>query len=133
MKVVKIDRFYAEKKGFCEFGIKQFCKDNEIDFYGSYTRRELRNIVLRKRRLNCEKYYKELKKIGVSLHVDAKSGYIPFDRDEIIFALEQYDWDNDYELDNIDTEKLYNCLSEVAAEIGYTAEDLILLSVYRVS
>lgn len=62
--LVITDRFYAKKKGFCEDGVKQFCIDNEIDYYGSYTRKELRNIILKNRELNCDKYYKELKKIG---------------------------------------------------------------------
>ena len=54
--------------GFCETGMKQFCEDNGVDFNGEYSRRDLRNIVLQKRELNCKKYRIELKQIGIILN-----------------------------------------------------------------
>lgn len=54
--------------GFCETGMKQFCEDNGVDFEGEYSRKDLRNIVLQKRDLNCRKYRIELRKIGIILN-----------------------------------------------------------------
>lgn len=58
----------AKKLGFCLAGVKQFCEDNNIDYEGSYTRKELRNIVVQNRQVNCEKYKQELKKLGIILN-----------------------------------------------------------------
>lgn len=56
------------KLGFCESGMKSFCEDNNVDFEGQYSRKDLRNIVIKSRALNCEKYNSELKKIGILLN-----------------------------------------------------------------
>jgi len=53
--------------GFCETGMKSFCEDNDLDLEGSYTRAELRNIILQKRKLNCDKYAPEIRKLGIIL------------------------------------------------------------------
>jgi hypothetical protein len=54
--------------GFCETGMKNFCMNNNLDFEGSYTRQELRNIVLQNRAMNYSKYKTELRKIGIILN-----------------------------------------------------------------
>lgn len=54
--------------GFCETGMRNFCADNNLDFNGSYTRKELRNIVIQNRSLNCAKYANELRKVGILLN-----------------------------------------------------------------
>lgn len=53
--------------GFCETGMRSFCADNNIDFDGSYPRKDLRNIVVANREINLRKYRKELSKIGIKL------------------------------------------------------------------
>jgi hypothetical protein len=63
-----INKELGFKLGFCKIGMENFCEDNNIDFEGKYTRKELRNIVLQQRNLNCEKYFKELKKIKILLN-----------------------------------------------------------------
>lgn len=54
--------------GFCETGMRQFCEDNNVDFEGAYSRKELRNIAIQKREVNCKKYKSELKQIGIHLN-----------------------------------------------------------------
>ena len=53
--------------GFCETGMRNFCTDNNLDFDGEYSRRDLRNIVIQRRELNHRKYRSELAKIGINL------------------------------------------------------------------
>lgn len=53
--------------GFCETGMRSFCNDNNVDFEGTYTRKELRNIVTKNREQNYRKYKTELNKIGISI------------------------------------------------------------------
>lgn len=53
--------------GFCETGMRNFCDDNDLDFDGEYSRRDMRNIVIKKRELNYRKYRSELAKIGITL------------------------------------------------------------------
>jgi hypothetical protein len=54
--------------GFCMAGIRQFCEANGIDHTSSFTGKELRDIVVRNRDLNCKMYQGYLKKMGVSLN-----------------------------------------------------------------
>lgn len=54
--------------GFCETGVESFCSDNGLDVDATYTRKELRNIVVAKREVNCSKYKLELNKIGINLN-----------------------------------------------------------------
>lgn len=53
--------------GFCETGMCQFCTDNNINFDESYTRQNLRNIVIENREINYRKYSRELHKIGIKI------------------------------------------------------------------
>lgn len=53
--------------GFCETGMRSFAEDNGIDYNGTYTRQELRNIVIEKRELNNRRYRRELAKVGIHL------------------------------------------------------------------
>ena len=57
----------ARKLGFCDAGIRSFATDNELDINAQYTRAELRNIVLRRRELNYDKYRDELRRIGINI------------------------------------------------------------------
>ena len=57
----------AKSLYFCDEGIGAFCDDNNINITDSFTRKELRNIVLKNRALNC-KYYAELKILGITLN-----------------------------------------------------------------
>lgn len=53
---------------FCSTGVRNFCADNSIDESAEMSRSELRDIVLRNRKLNCEKYSQELRQIGILLN-----------------------------------------------------------------
>ncbi len=53
---------------FCSTGVRNFCADNGIVENAEMRRDELRNIVLKNRKLNCEKYSQELRQIGISLN-----------------------------------------------------------------
>jgi len=53
---------------FCATGIRNFCGDNGLDPDSEITRAELRNIVLKNRKLNCEKYSIDLRKVGINLN-----------------------------------------------------------------
>jgi len=53
---------------FCATGIRNFCGDNGLDPDSEITRAELRNIVLKNRKLNCEKYSVDLRKVGINLN-----------------------------------------------------------------
>jgi len=55
------------KLGFCETGMRNFCDDNNTDINGSYTRQQLRNIVIQNRDVNYRKYRKELAMIGIRI------------------------------------------------------------------
>lgn len=50
---------------FCSTGVRNFCADNGIEESAEMSRAELRNIVLKNRKLNCEKYADELRQIGI--------------------------------------------------------------------
>ncbi|HMN89097.1 MAG TPA: hypothetical protein PKD70_06340 [Saprospiraceae bacterium] len=65
-----IDKDTAEELGFCHFGILQFCDDNDISINSRFTRAELRKIVLKNKKLNCDKYAAELRKIGINLNCE---------------------------------------------------------------
>lgn len=56
------------KLGFCETGMRSFCEDNNLDYEGEYSRKDLRNIAVSNRSVNCQKYAYELKKIGIVLN-----------------------------------------------------------------
>ena len=56
------------KLGFCETGMKSFCEDNNLDYEGEYSRKDLRNIAVSNRNVNCKKYSFELKKLGIVLN-----------------------------------------------------------------
>jgi hypothetical protein len=62
-----INRKTGYDLGFCDTGMKQFCSDNSIDLDGSYTRSELRNIVIQHRAINHQKYRWELSRVGIHL------------------------------------------------------------------
>jgi len=64
----KINKEVGYQLGFCETGMKEFCTDNDLDFDGTYSRKDLRNIVIANRADNCKKYASELKKIGIALN-----------------------------------------------------------------
>lgn len=64
----KINKNIGYKLGFCETGMKSFCEDNNINFEGEYSRKDLRNITITNRNLNCEKYSSELRKIGIIIN-----------------------------------------------------------------
>jgi len=53
---------------FCSTGVRNFCADNGIAEDAEMSRADLRNIVLKNRALNCEKYAEELRRIGISLN-----------------------------------------------------------------
>lgn len=53
---------------FCSAGVRNFCADNGIAEDAEMSRADLRNIVLKNRALNCEKYAEELRRIGISLN-----------------------------------------------------------------
>lgn len=57
----------ARKLGYCDTGIRNFATDNELDIDAQYTRAELRNIVLRRRELNYDKYRDELRTLGINI------------------------------------------------------------------
>lgn len=63
-----IDKKVGYQLGFCESGIKSFCDDNSLDFEGEYTRKELRNVVVKNRQVNCEKYKSELSKLKIFIN-----------------------------------------------------------------
>lgn len=56
------------RKVACHDGIVSFCADNDLDIDKEYTVQELRNIVLKKRELNCSKYADELHALGVFIN-----------------------------------------------------------------
>jgi hypothetical protein len=62
-----LDYKVARKMGFCDAGIRQFVSDNELDIDGQYTRAELRNIVIKRRQLNVDKYKQELARMGIRI------------------------------------------------------------------
>lgn len=53
---------------FCSAGVRNFCADNGIDENAEMSRAELRSIVLKNRKINCEKYSQELCKIGIKVN-----------------------------------------------------------------
>lgn len=53
---------------FCSAGVRNFCADNGIAEDAEMSRAELRNIVLKNRALNCEKYSQELRRIGINVN-----------------------------------------------------------------
>lgn len=53
---------------FCSAGVRSFCADNQIDENAAMSRSELRNVVLKNRALNCEKYVAELRQIGINVN-----------------------------------------------------------------
>lgn len=57
----------GRRMGFCDAGMRQFADDNGLDVDGSYSRAELRNIVIQRRELNASKYRRELAQIGISI------------------------------------------------------------------
>jgi hypothetical protein len=63
-----INKKVGYQLGFCESGIKSFCDDNSLDFDGEYTRKELRNVVVKNRQVNCEKYKSELSKLKIFIN-----------------------------------------------------------------
>lgn len=56
------------KLGFCETGMKSFCEDNNLNYEGEYSRKDLRNIAVSNRNINCQKYAYELRKLGIVLN-----------------------------------------------------------------
>jgi len=54
--------------GFCKPGVSEFCEQNDLDINASYTVKELRNYVLKKRDVNCKFFKTELQQIGISLN-----------------------------------------------------------------
>lgn len=76
-KKVKAEKYFERemiskedgfKLGFCETGMKSFCEDNKLDYEGEYSRKDLRNIAVSNRNVNCQKYSYELKKLGIVLN-----------------------------------------------------------------
>lgn len=57
-----------KKFGFCMAGIRSFCEVNGIDPKASYTLKDLRNIVVNNRNINCGVYESYLKRLGISLN-----------------------------------------------------------------
>ena len=55
----------AFRLGFCQSGVRAFCEHNDLDMDGSYTRQELRNVVLQRRESNYRRYGNDLKKLGI--------------------------------------------------------------------
>lgn len=58
----------SRKYGFCYTGISEFAALNGLDYEGSYTVKQIREAVIQKRKLNCKKFQKELKTIGIILN-----------------------------------------------------------------
>lgn len=50
---------------FCQSGIRAFCEFNDLDMEGTYTRQQLRNIVIQRRETNFRRYGNDLKKLGI--------------------------------------------------------------------
>lgn len=76
-KKIKAEKYFEKeiiskedgfKLGFCESGMKSFCEDNNLDYGGEYSRKDLRNIAVSNRNINCQKYSFELKKLGIILN-----------------------------------------------------------------
>ena len=54
--------------GWCIPGIRQFCEINGLDPEGSYTTKQVRNIVIERRKENCKNYASYLRHMGIVLN-----------------------------------------------------------------
>lgn len=59
---------YARNLGFCHQGITDFCELNSLDINATYTRQELRNVILKKRCENCARFGAELRKVNLGIN-----------------------------------------------------------------
>lgn len=69
-----INLAYGLKVGLSEACIRHFCLDNEIDPQSSMTRAALRKLVLNRRNMNAQQYGRGLKKVGIVIGANRKSG-----------------------------------------------------------
>ncbi len=68
----KLNYDYARELGFCHQGITDFCELNGLDIQATYTRQELRNVVLANRKENCARFGAELRKVNLGLNCKCK-------------------------------------------------------------
>jgi hypothetical protein len=66
-KILTIE-YCKDRFGWCETGIRNFMLLNNIENIESITVKELRNIAIKNRKINCKYYRNYMKKLGIILN-----------------------------------------------------------------
>lgn len=60
-----VNKHTGFRLGFCTSGMKSFCENNGLDFEASYTKKEIRDVVMQSKDANFDLYGFELYKLGI--------------------------------------------------------------------